>query len=67
MNKTNHEGNTNANKKWLCHLLNAKLLLLETITFYDFDSPYEYLENCYWEKTDQTIRLVHQDNQTVNN
>ena len=75
MNKTNHaDANTNANKKMTLPFAERQTIVvrnhmmsLETISFYDYDSPYEYLENCYWEKTDHAIGLVHQDNQTVNN
>ena len=60
MNKTNHaNANTNANKKMTLPFAERQtiavrnhMMSLETISFYDFDSPYEYLENCYWEKTD---------------
>ena len=40
-------------------------IILETMTFYDFDSQYEYLEN-YYGYTDQAIGLVPQNNQTLN-
>ena len=55
MNKTNHaNANTNANKKMTLPFAERQTIVvrnhmmsLETISFYDFDSPYEYLENCY--------------------